>query len=271
MIAGMGKAHDPGPGSRVDHPQDVQITGDLPMSMTTFVGRERELDELRSLFRGGKRLVTLVGIGGIGKTRLALQLGFSAGDLGWARVCFVELAALTDPGLVDGAVLESVGGGSSRSPLHAAAEYLREANALLVLDCCEHVLGAARRVAGVLVRRCPSVAVLATSRSPLDLAGELVWPVPPLSVQKRGDAGERGASDAARLFADRAGHVQARFELSEDVAGAVEAIVRRVDGIPLAIELAAARVRVLPVMRPHLPAPDHGRMDPALAPADEGP
>jgi len=241
----MGKTQEPGPYRLVDHPQDVEVTGALPISLTTFVGRERELDELRSLFRGGKRLVTLVGIGGIGKTRLALHLGFSAGDLGWANVYFVELASLTDPGLVDGAVLESVGGGSSRSPLQAAAEHLREANALLVLDCCEHVLGAARRVAEVLLRRCPSVAVLATSRSPLDIEGELVWPVPPLSMQKRGDAGETGASDAARLFVDRAGHAQARFELSEDVAGAVEAIVRRVDGIPLAIELAAARVRVL--------------------------
>ena len=87
--------------------------------------------------------------------------------------------------------------------------------------------------------------VLATSRSPLDIEGELVWPVPPLSMQKRGDAGETGASDAARLFADRASYVQSRFELSEDVAGVIEAIVRQVDGIPLAIELAAARVRVL--------------------------
>jgi predicted ATPase/DNA-binding CsgD family transcriptional regulator len=247
MIVGMGKAQDPGPGSRVDNQQEVEVTGDLPVSLTAFVGRERELDELRSLFREGKRLVTLVGIGGIGKTRLALELGFSAGDLGWANVYFVELAALADPGLVDGAVLESVGAGASRSPLHAVVEYLREASALLVLDRCEHVLAAARRMAEVLLRRCPSVAILATSRSPLGIAGELVWQVPSLSMQKRADASEDGASDAARLFADRASHVQSRFKLSEDVAGAVETIVRRVDGIPLAIELAAARVRVLSV------------------------
>jgi non-specific serine/threonine protein kinase len=156
-------------------PQDVQVTGNLPMSLTSFVGRERELDELRSLFRAGKRLVTLVGIGGIGKTRLALQLGFSASDLGWGCVYFVELASLTDPALVGETVLESVGGGPSRFPLQAAAEYLREANALVVLDCCEHVLGAARHSAEVLLRGCPSVTVLATSRSPLDVEGELVW------------------------------------------------------------------------------------------------
>jgi non-specific serine/threonine protein kinase len=164
--------------------------------------------------------------------------------VGWANVYFVELASLANPDLVDGAVLESVGGGSSRSPLRAAAEYLHQANALLVLDCCEHVLGAARRVAEVLLRRCPSVAIVATSRSPLDIPGELIWPVPSLSMQKRTDAGE-AASDAARLFAHRASYVRPQFELSEDVAGAVETIVRRVDGIPLAIELAAARVRVL--------------------------
>ena len=156
----------------------------------------------------------MVGIGGIGKTRLALELGFSASDLGWANVYFVELASLANPGLVDGAGLESVGGGSSRFPLQAAVEHLRDATTLLVLDCCEHVLDAVRHVAEVLLRRCPSVTVLATSRSPLDIEGELVWQVPSLSMQKRGDAGEAGASDAARLFADRASHVQARFELS---------------------------------------------------------
>jgi predicted ATPase/DNA-binding CsgD family transcriptional regulator len=235
---------NPGPDPGDGHLRGVEVTGALPISMTSFVGRERELDEIRSVFREGARLVTLVGIGGIGKTRLALQLGVSASNVGWANVYFVELASLANPGLVDGAVLESVGGGSSRSPLRAAAEYLHQADALLVLDCCEHVLGAARRVAEVLLRRCPSVAILATSRSPLDIPGELIWPVPSLSMQKRTDAGE-AASDAARLFAHRASYVRPRFELSEDVAGAVETIVRRVDGIPLAIELAAARVRVL--------------------------
>jgi predicted ATPase/DNA-binding NarL/FixJ family response regulator len=245
MMAAMGKTEHLGPELLDDGQQDMEVTGTLPMSMTTFVGRDQELGEIRSLFREGKRLVTLVGIGGIGKTRIALELGFSVGDLRWANVYFVELAPVTSPDLVDGVVLESVGAGSSRSPLQAVVEHLREATGLLVLDCCEHVLDAARRVAEVLLRRCPSVAILATSRSPLDVEGELVWPVPPLSMQRRGDASDTGASDAARLFADRASHVQPRFRLGEDVAGAVEAIVRKVDGIPLAIELAAARVRVL--------------------------
>src|ERR1700722_5582861 len=127
----MGKTQDPAPGPRAGTPQNVAITGTLPMSLTSFVGRKRELGEIRSLLRQGKRLVTLVGIGGIGKTRTALELGFSAGDLGWANVYFVELAPVTSPDLVDSAVLESLGGGSSRSPLQAAVDYLREATALL--------------------------------------------------------------------------------------------------------------------------------------------
>jgi predicted ATPase len=170
MMAGMERAEGLGQ-DFLDGQQDVEVTGDLPMSLTTFVGRDQELGELRSLFREGKRLVTLVGIGGIGKTRMALELGLSAGDLGWANVYFVELARLASPGLVASAVLESVGGGSSRSPLRAVVEHLREVTALLVLDCCEHVLDAARSVAEVLLRRCPSVAILATSRSPLDIVG----------------------------------------------------------------------------------------------------
>ena len=236
---------DAGPGSGAGAALDGEVSRTLPMPLSSFVGRDRELDELRSLLRAGKRLVTLVGIGGIGKTRLALELGARARDLGWADVYFVELAALADPGLVASAVLESVGAGSSNAPLRAAVEHLREANALVVLDCCEHVLGAARAAAEALVRGCPFVTVLATSRSPLDADAELVWQVPSLSVQKRAGPGGTGASDAARLFADRASHARPRFEPGENAPGAFEAIVRRVDGIPLAIELAAARIRVL--------------------------
>jgi serine/threonine-protein kinase PknK len=184
MIAGMRKAANPEPDSPVDGPQDVEVTGTLPISLTTFIGRERELNEIRSLLREGKRLATLVGIGGIGKTRLALELAFSASDLSWSKVYLVELASLANPDLVEGAVLESVGGGSSRAPLQAVVEYLREATALLVLDCCEHVLHAARHVAEVLLRRCPSLTILATSRSPLGIAGELVWQVVDAEAQR---------------------------------------------------------------------------------------
>jgi predicted ATPase/DNA-binding CsgD family transcriptional regulator len=247
MIAGMGEAQDRGADALGDHPENTQAIGGLARPMTAFVGRERERDELRSLFLEGKRLVTLVGMGGIGKTRLALELGSRTTDLGWTSAHLVELASLTNPDLVDGALLEAVAGGPSRAPLQAAVEYLRGATALLVLDCCEHVLDAARRVTEVLLRQCPSVSILATSRSPLDIAGEVVLSVPPLSMERRGATGEAGASDAARLFVDRASYVRTRFDLNEGVARAVETIVRRVDGIPLAIELAAARTRVLSI------------------------
>ena len=113
MIVRMGRARSAELDSPVEGQRDVQTTGAIPTSLTTFVGRVRELDELRSLFRERKRLVTLVGIGGIGKTRLAMELGSSANDLGWTKVYLVELAALTSD-LVDTAVLESVGAESSR-------------------------------------------------------------------------------------------------------------------------------------------------------------
>ncbi len=223
----------------------LEASGTLPTSLTTFVGRERELDELRSLFAHGKRLVTLVGIGGIGKTRLALELGFNAAQVGWMSVYFAEFAPLANPGLVESAVLEAVGGGSSRFPLQAVVDHLREARVMLILDCCEHVLDTARHVADVLCRSCPALALLATSRSSLDIDGEVVWPVPPLSMENRTMSGESVPSEAVRLFADRAGNVQSRFELHEEVAGVVQRIVHGVEGIPLAIELAAARTRVL--------------------------
>src|SRR5260370_9645638 len=119
MMVRMGTAQDAGPDPPADRPPDAEVTGALPKSLTTFIGRSRELDELRSLFREGKRLVTLVGIGGIGKTRLALEFGSMASDLGWANVYLAEFASLT-PGMVSSAVLESVGGASTRSPLEAA-------------------------------------------------------------------------------------------------------------------------------------------------------
>jgi len=174
MMTDMDKAENSAPDSMVDDPQDVEITGAPPLPLSSFIGRERELGEIRSLLKKGKRLITLVGVGGIGKTRLALELAYNAGTLGWPGVHLAELASLGQPDLVEGAVLESVGGGSSRSPLKAAAEHLRGSSTLLVLDSCEHVLGAARRVAEALLRSCPSLAIVATSRSPLGIAGELV-------------------------------------------------------------------------------------------------
>src|SRR5580658_3310897 len=212
--------------------------------LTTFVGRERELSELRLLLREGKSLLTLTGIGGIGKTRLALEVISDIPELGVEKAHFVDLASVTNPQLIDNAVLEAIGGGSHRAPLQATLNHLRDERALVVLDSCEHVLQAVGHLTETLLSSCPFVVILATSRSPLDIPGEMVWTVPALSMRDRDGGIGAGLSDAGRLFADRASHVRT-FELDHDVVDVVETIVRRVDGIPLAIELAAARVRVL--------------------------
>ena len=225
---------------------DANVTASaIAIPLTTFVGRQGELSQLRSLLQEGKRLVTLTGMGGIGKTRLARQLGIGVAESGWAKVFVVDLSSIANPELIDSVVLESVGGGSSRSPLQAAIDLLREKRALLVLDCCEHVLEEVGHAAEVLLRGCPSLAILATSRSPICIPGELVWSVPALSMAGGVDTSGGRASEAARLFADRARSANAHFLLNDNVLGEVETIVRRVDGIPLAIELAAARVRIL--------------------------
>jgi predicted ATPase/DNA-binding CsgD family transcriptional regulator len=215
--------------------------------LTTFVGRDDELEELRSVFRKGGRLVTLTGIGGIGKTRLAVELFSEAAELNWPKAYFVQLGSLTNSMSVQRAVLEALGGAvySNRSPLEAAADRLQPAPALLVLDCCEHVSEAARQVAEILLHRCPSLAVLSTSRSPLGVAGEVVWRVRPLAMHRPAGQSWTEVSDAALLFVDRAQHLYPQFRLTEEVSATVENIARRVDGIPLAIELAASRVRVL--------------------------
>jgi predicted ATPase/DNA-binding CsgD family transcriptional regulator len=235
-------------GSLVDD-SDAQEQISFPSAppLTRFVGRNDELEELRAVFREGSRLVTMTGIGGIGKTRLAVKFVSGAAELDWANAYFVQLEALTNSTLVQEAVLEALGGStySSRSPLEAAADRLQGAPALVVLDCCEHVRGAARHVAEMLLHRCPLLAVLTTSRSPLGVAGEVVWAVPPLSMRRSGHGNWAEVSDAARLFVDRARRHYPQFELTEEVASTVETIARRVDGIPLAIELAASRVRVL--------------------------
>jgi non-specific serine/threonine protein kinase len=198
------------------------------------------------------RLVTLTGPGGSGKTRLALQVAADVLERFPKGVWLVELAPLTDPGLVPQAVASVLGVRESpgRLLVDLLVDYLRTRELLLVLDNCEHVVESAARLAGALLRGCGALRLLATSREPLAVAGEVSYRVPPLSYPDLRAALSMETlmrSDAAKLFLERAALSNPRFVLSEANAPAVAQVIQRLDGIPLAIELAAARVRVLPV------------------------
>ena len=223
--------------------------GNLPAEATSFIGRRRELAEVKQKLGEG-RLVTLVGPGGVGKTRLAiraaadLRRGFRDG--GW----LVELAEVRDPRLVTGAVIAALDLRAQAAPDPAAmlASYVGDREMLLVVDSCEHLLeGASRLIAGVLAGA-PRVRVIATSRESLGLVAEHVVPVPPLDLPAPGP-GERledlRRNEAVVLFTERARAATGRFELDASNEAAVVEICRRLDGLPLAIELAAVRMRVL--------------------------
>ncbi len=220
----------------------------LPAQLTSFIGREQEIAELKELL-ATTRLVTLTGAGGSGKTRLAVQV---AGDLVpeyLDGVWLVELAALSDANLVAALAAQVVGVKEepARPLVETLTDALRTKRLLLVLDNCEHLLAACARLAELLVKACPRLTVLATSREPLGIVGETAWGVPTLSVPATARAGpaEALASEAVRLFIERARSANRSFTLGDDGAAAIVEICRRLDGIPLAIELAAVRVRLL--------------------------
>jgi predicted ATPase/DNA-binding CsgD family transcriptional regulator len=217
-----------------------------PRPLTSLVGREADVAAVRALFlEEGVRLLTLTGPGGVGKTRLALAVA-EAGDALFADgAVFVELASVRDPALVPTIVAESVGVQDAgvlavRDSLIGA---LRERELLLAIDNFEHVLPAALLVADLLAA-CPGLRILVSSRAPLALSGERLWPVAPLALPAEG-AHDPLASPAMILFAERARAVVPGFRLDAENAGAVAEICRRLDGLPLAVELAAARVRLL--------------------------
>jgi predicted ATPase/class 3 adenylate cyclase len=221
----------------------------LPPPVTSFVGREPELAEVTALLASA-RLVTLTGTGGAGKTRLALQVAAELVDRFPDGVWFAELAPVADPAVVPPTVLAAVGGQETpgRPPLDALVEHLGAATALLLLDNCEHLLDAAARVADAVVRRCPGVRVLTTSRELLGLAGERAWRVPSLAapdLDRPEPLDAIAAYPAVRLFAERARAVRPDFAIADDNAAAVARVCARLDGIPLAVELAAARIAVL--------------------------
>jgi predicted ATPase/DNA-binding CsgD family transcriptional regulator len=223
--------------------------GHLPPEPTRFIGRERELAELRYALLTARAL-TLCGPGGIGKTRLAgRMLAALSGDFA-DGASFIELGDLTQPDLVVSRVAAAVGvvEETGRPLLDTLADALAPRNLLLALDNCEHLIDAAARLCQRLLAGAPGLRIIATSREPLRVAAESVWQVPPLSVPSPGaapDSEELRGSEAVRLFADRAVTVLPGFTIGAGNARAVGELCRALDGVPLAIELAAAWVRVL--------------------------
>src|SRR5207244_3598104 len=223
----------------------------LPLQVTSFVGRERELAEVKKLL-ANSRLLTLLGVGGIGKTRLSLQVAADLMDDYPDGVWFVELAPLTDALLVPQAVASVLGvkEEAGRPVVEALIKYVKSRRQLLILDNCEHLLDACAELVKQLLQAGPSLRILASSREHLRVAGESTYPVPALAAP---DPYEKFIHttltqyEAARLFIDRALAARPAFEISQQNAIAVAEGCHRLDGIPLAIELAAARVRALPV------------------------
>jgi predicted ATPase/class 3 adenylate cyclase len=217
--------------------------GNLPVQLTSFVGREQEIAALHDAL-DGSRLVTLTGVGGVGKTRLALQLAAEIVPAFEDGAWLCELAGADDPEAMIQLIAATLGVQPRQGTTleGAIVDFLRTKQLLLVLDNCEHVLDAAGRIAERVLAACPGVRVVATSREGLAVAGEQVWPLRSLSVPDSTDLSEIAASDAVRLFEERASAVRPGFAVDADDSTAVAEICRRLDGIPLAIELAAARV-----------------------------
>jgi predicted ATPase len=225
--------------------------GNLPAEATSFVGRRHELAEVRRKLSQA-RLVSLVGPGGVGKTRLAIRIatdlshGFSGG--GW----LVELAEVLDPALVSNALMAALDlrDQAASEPLALLISYLRDRELLLVVDNCEHLLGAAAQVVTDIMKAAPEVRVIATSREPLSVPGEHVVPVPSLELPPPHAAeplARLRQNEAVMLFTRRAAAASGTFELTAANQAAVTDVCRRLDGLPLAIELAAVRTRVLTV------------------------
>ena len=217
-----------------------RFPSELPREATGFVGRGRELGALAGLL-GAVRLVTVTGTAGVGKTRVALRAATLVGERFADGVCFAELGGLRDLDLVPPTVAACLGlpGQDARSGTDAVVGYLSERNVLLVLDTCEHVIGGCVALVSALLRDAPGVTVLAASRQPFDMPGEHVFPLPPLPVPEPGDAG----GDAVELFAQRAAAAVPGFTVSDANRSDVIGLCRRLDGIPLAIELAAVQLR----------------------------
>jgi predicted ATPase/class 3 adenylate cyclase len=220
------------------------LPNNLPAQLTAFIGREQEIAEVLGLVELS-RLVTLTGAGGSGKTRLGLQV--AAGLLGdWGDgVWLAELAAVTDADAVPAAVASAlqIPAQPARPVLDTLADALGPQDMLIVLDNCEHLIGGCAKTAETILQRCPKVHLIATSREPLAIAGERIYRVPSLSLPEADDGGAASSCDAVALLADRARAQGVTLDLTAGTMGLAVSVCRRLDGMPLAIELAAARLR----------------------------
>lgn len=225
------------------------LPNNLPIQLTSFIGREHEMAEVKNLLTG-TRLLTLTGVGGTGKTRLALQIAADLLESYPDGVWFAELALLREPALVPQVVATALGlrEQPGQPILNTLLDYAHSKRMLLVLDNCEHLIEACAQLADRIVRAGPEMRVLATSREPLAIAGETVLSVPALSLPASGETtalASLAQCEAAQLFIDRAARVSPGFTATAKNASAIAQICQRLDGIPLAIELAAARVKLL--------------------------
>ena len=223
----------------------------LPLQLTTFVGREKEMAAIKRELTD-HRLVTLTGSGGTGKTRLSLQVAADLLNQFPHGTWFVELAPLTDPELIPQTILSTIGVNEQpgRPAIELLKEYLYEKRSLIILDNCEHLIEASARVTDTLLNAAPGLKILASSREALGLRGELAHPVPSLSlpdIRNLPLVEQLSQYEAVRLFIDRAALVSPHFVVDRQNAPHIAQICHRLDGIPLAIELAAARVKVLTV------------------------
>ena len=247
-VAGRGYRFTLEPTEAVAPPPPTPVAKhNLPAQVASFVGRERELIDLRAML-ARHRLVTLVGVGGIGKTRLALQLAGSVADAHADGTWFVDLAPISDPRLVVNAVASALGvrEDPGRPVIETLRQFVADRSVLLVLDNCEHLLAACAQPTRELLQAGRGVTILATSREPLHVPGEATFPVAPLPApDPSGDPAPDTlvGYDAVQLFLDRAIDARPDFALTSENAAAVARICRDLDGIPLALELAAARVR----------------------------
>jgi predicted ATPase/DNA-binding winged helix-turn-helix (wHTH) protein len=233
---------------RVELPRAQVAPGRLPQPLTSFIGREREVGEACRLLESS-RLLTLVGMGGVGKTRLSLRLASAASGAYPDGAWFVDLAPLRDPSLVAHQVAQALGvqEQAGQSPQNSLRTFLRVRHALIVLDNCEHLIGACANLCDALLHAAPALRILATSREALHVPGEQLYVLLPMEVPDPADIAEAASCDAVQLFIDRARLHQSAFSPGAREQRVLAEVCARLEGIPLAIELAAARLRTLSI------------------------